>query len=324
MTDSASSDSTVSPNSHSRTLRIATRASRLALWQAEHIADRLRQADPGRKVELVHISTTGDRDQAGSLRSFGGMGVFTREVQKALLDGRADIAVHSLKDLPTEQAAGLILGAVPERGPLFDALVLPLKSDLSADLTALPSQARVGTGSLRRQAQLLHVRPDVQLLEVRGNVETRLRKLDEGEYDALVLAAAGLTRLGLASRISRELSPPLMYPAGGQGALGFVCRVDDAETRTVLSRLNHQDTYFRVVAERSLLAELRAGCHAPVGTLTRIEGGTLHLEAVVLSPNGETRLHAESSRPATDAVVLGREVATDLHHHGAATIIHPK
>src|SRR5262249_40933420 len=148
--------------------------------------DRLRQADPERAVELVRISTTGDRDQAGSLRSFGGMGIFTHEVQKALLDGRADIAVHSLKDLPTEQATGLMLASVPERGPLVDALVLPIKFTGPAELTALPPQARIGTGSLRRQAQLLHVRPDLQLLEVRGNVETRLRKLDEGEYDALV------------------------------------------------------------------------------------------------------------------------------------------
>ena len=280
--------------------------------------------EPGRTVELVHISTTGDRDQAGSLRSFGGMGVFTREVQKALLDGRADIAVHSLKDLPTEQAAGLILAAVPERGPLVDALVLPLNSTLPPELSALPQQARVGTGSLRRQAQLLHVRPDLQLLEVRGNVETRLRKLDEGEYDALVLATAGLTRLGLGSRISRELGPPLMYPAVGQGALGLECRADDTETLKVLSRLNDPATFQRVVAERTLLAELRAGCHAPVGSLTWIDGPTLHLEGIVLSSNGQTRLHAESALPLADAIPLGRQVAADLLAQGADALMHPK
>ena len=302
-------------------LRIATRASRLALWQAEYVAALLSEKIPGCRVELIHISTTGDRDQSESLRSFGGMGVFTREVQKALLDGRADIAVHSLKDLPTESAAGLVLGAVPERGPLVDALVLPAKHSGPSSLETLPRQARVGTGSLRRQSQLLHVRPDLQLLEVRGNVETRLRKLDEGEYDALVLAAAGLTRLGLQGRISRELAPPLMYPAVGQGALGLECRSDDASTQTGLAQLNDFVTHQRVLAERSLLAELRAGCHAPVGALTRVEGSRLFLEGVVLSPNGETRLHSQADLPITEPVKLGKIVAEDLLRRGADAVI---
>lgn len=302
-------------------LRIATRSSRLALWQADHVSDLIRNAFPECHVELIHISTTGDRDQTESLRSFGGMGVFTREVQKALLDGRADIAVHSLKDLPTEPTEGLILGAVPERGPNFDALVLPTGHSGPATLQALPPNARVGTGSLRRQSQLLHLRTDLQLSEVRGNVETRLRKLDDGEYDGLVLAVAGLRRLGLQARISCELSPPVMYPAVGQGALGLECRSDDPSTRNVLARLNDPQTDCRVQAERSLLAALRAGCHAPVGALTQVEGSNLSLEGVVLSARGETLLRATAKLPLADSVKLGKLVANELLKQGAESVI---
>lgn len=309
------------PTSQKPLIRIATRASNLALWQANHVADLQRAAVPHITVEIVHVTTTGDTDQIEPLRSFGGMGVFTREVQKAVLDGRADIAVHSLKDLPTETAVGLSLAAVPERADTADALVLPKASNLAADMKALPPHARLGTGSLRRQAQLLYLRPDFQLLEVRGNVETRLRKLDEGQYDALILAAAGLTRLGLADRISATLGPPAMFPAVGQGALGIECRADDELTCQSLAILDHAPTRARVTAERALLAHLRAGCHAPVGVHTELNdaGDTLTLEAVVLSPDGKQRLHAKAS--ATAPADLGIHVADLLLRQGAAALI---
>lgn len=308
-------------------LRIATRASALALWQARYIAGRLQQLDPSRPVELVQISTSGDRNQTDPLSQFGGVGVFTREVQRALLDGRADIAVHSLKDLPTEPVDGLTLAAVPERAPTHDALVLPVSasvgtaSDAGELIVALPPKARVGTGSLRRRAQLLHRRPDLALEEVRGNVDTRLRKLDEGQYDALVLAEAGLTRLGLAGRISARMMPPLMFPAVGQGALGLECRTDDAVTRAALAPLSDSATHNSVLAERALLASLRAGCHAPLGVAVRANGNSLHLEAVVLSPDGVERITAICEGSASSPVDAGEALAEKLRSLGADALI---
>ena len=316
-------------------IRIATRASRLALWQAEHVRELLKFAAPDRVVEIVPLSTIGDRDKIEPLTQLGGgsgVGVFTREIQAALLDGRADVAVHSLKDLPTEVVAGLKLAAVPPRGAMFDALVLPLKNEPGAKdsgfrlsaLSRLPDGARVGSGSPRRRAQLLHQRPDLQFVEARGNVETRLRKLDEGQFEALVLAEAGLTRLELAGRISARLQPPLMLPAVGQGALGIECRSDDEVTREVLARLTDQPTLFAVLAERTVLSTLRAGCHAPLGVWTRPEGASLRLTAVVLSLDGVQRF--ESARFAAiasdaDAIALGRAVAEDLQAQGAAALL---
>jgi hydroxymethylbilane synthase len=304
-----------------RPIRIATRASRLALWQANHVAERLRLNAPDRVVEIVQVSTAGDRDQTERLSAFGGLGVFTREVQKAVLDGTADLAVHSLKDLPTESAAGLVLAAVPEREETADALVLSQSSMPVADLAALPRGARLGTGSLRRQAQLLHLRPDFQIFNVRGNVETRLKKLDDGDFDALILAVAGLKRLGHAGRISCELSPPLMYPAVGQGALGIECRLDDSATISLLVKLDDPTARSRVTAERALLGHLRAGCHAPVGAATRIEGVQLVLEAVVCSPDGKQRVFAEGRGLAVNAAPLGDDVAERLLHQGADRLI---
>lgn len=308
-------------------LRIATRASALALWQARYIAGRLQQLDPDRPVELVQISTSGDRNQTDPLSQFGGVGVFTREVQRALLDGRADIAVHSLKDLPTDVVEGLTLAAVPERAPTHDTLVLPANvnhgpsADAASLIASLPPKARVGTGSLRRRAQLLHRRPDLALEEVRGNVDTRLRKLDEGQYDALVLAEAGLTRLGLAGRISVRMTPPLMYPAVGQGALGLECRTDDAVTRAALAPLSDTATYTSVLAERALLAALRAGCHAPLGVAVAPQGESLHLEAVVLSPDGVQRIVAAHEGKADQAVAAGQALAEKLRSLGADVLI---
>lgn len=303
------------------TIRIATRASNLALWQAHHISDLIRSASPETTVELIQISTTGDRDQTERLRDLGSFGVFTREVQLALLDGRADVAVHSLKDLPTDHVEGLVLGATPARGLTADALVMPANHAGDADLKLLPPAARVGTGSPRRQAQLRYLRPDLQLSEVRGNVETRLRKLDEGQYDALVLAAAGLTRLGLAHRISCELPAPTIYPAVGQGAIGVECRATDDLARRVLALITDPPTLAAVTAERSLLAALRAGCHAPLGVSTQVDGDLLHLEAVVLPQDGSDRWIACASGTSCDAVFLGQVVARRLLIQGAGRVL---
>ncbi|MBS0264412.1 MAG: hydroxymethylbilane synthase [Planctomycetes bacterium] len=301
------------------TIRLASRSSRLALWQAEHVADRLREAAPEVAVEIVHVTTVGDRDQTGALRSFGGLGVFTREVQRAVLEGEADLAVHSLKDLPTESVPGLCLGAVPEREETADVLLLPNMAARLESLDQLAQGVRLGTGSLRRQAQLRHIRPDLQVGEVRGNVETRIRKLDEGEYDAIVLALAGLKRLGLSDRVSLVLGPPQMFAAVGQGALGIECRQDDVELLEVLQLLNDPPTRQRITAERTLLARLRAGCHAPVGVATEVVGSDVSLEAVVLDPSGAERLVAKSQ--GSDPEVLGAQVAEQLLTLGADRLI---
>lgn len=303
----------------SRTLRIASRASQLAMWQARHVSDLIRAAEPGIVVEIVEISTTGDRDRFSALSQMGGQGVFTREVQAAVLDGRADLAVHSLKDLPTVPTAGLHLAGVPERAPRFDALVLP-HSQIGT-LDDLPQGAKVGTGSLRRRAQLLHSRPDLRLEEVRGNVETRLRKVDDGEYDAILLAEAGLRRLGMSGRISAVLAPPLLYPAVGQAALGLECRVDDEFTSEILGRLTDRSAHSEVLAERACLRELKAGCHAPVGTLTHCEGDRLTLEGVVLSRDGQERISAQATSTMKTAEALGRSVAQLLIAQGAVRLM---
>lgn len=301
-------------------LRIATRASPLALWQAEYVAGLLRPVAAGRSVELVHVTTSGDQDRLQPLASFGGQGAFTREVQVAVLDRRADLAVHSLKDLPTESAPGLVLAGVPERAPRFDILVLPRGTSL-ASLSALGCGARVGTGSLRRRAQLLHARRDLVMCDIRGNVETRIRKLDEGDYDAIVLAEAGLRRLDLGDRIGVTLQPPLMFPAVGQAAIGIECRAGDHATISLLQQISEPVALSEVTAERACLRVLRAGCHAPVGVWARIEKDQLHVEGVVLSPDGRERLFAAAVGGVAESQVLGRGLAAQLLDHGAARLI---
>jgi len=287
------------------------------LWQARHIADLLRQQHPHLTVDLVEVSTTGDRVLSQPLRDFGGLGVFTREVQLAVLDGRADLAVHSLKDLPTEPHPELTLAAIPERGLTADALVLP--ASVTADEATFPVAigARVATGSPRRQAQLRYHRPDLQLLEVRGNVQTRLDKLDSGEFDAMILACAGLDRLGLGHRITRPLVAPFMYHAVGQGAIGIECRRGDDNTAGLLEPLNHSTTRVAAIAERTLLAQLRAGCHAPVGVLSQVHGDQLRLEAVVLTLDGRTRWTAASTGSLTTPEAVGHTAAELLIQQGA-------
>lgn len=305
------------------TIRIATRASQLALWQAHHTAKLLSAASPGLTVEIVHVTTTGDRVQTEALSQFGGMGVFTREVQLAVIDGRADLAVHSLKDLPTEVTPGLLLGAVLQREVRFDALILPASSPGKiTSLAQLPAGSRIGTGSLRRQAQLRHQKPDWQIEEIRGNVDTRLRKLDQGDYDAIILAAAGLIRLGLSERIGLRLEPPLMYPAVGQGAIGIECRSEDVRVQSLLKTISDATTRSEVLAERSLLATLRAGCHAPLGVLTQQVETELKLDAVVLSPDGRQKWSACESLPIDSASLLGQRVAQQLLDAGAGEVLH--
>lgn len=298
----------------SRPLRIGTRSSPLARWQAEHIAGRLR--DLGNEVEIVFITTQGDV-RSGPLGQIGGQGLFTKEIQRALLAEEVDIAVHSLKDLPTEPVEGLTLGAVPERESPGDVLV----SKKFNDFESLPAGARVGTGSLRRRTQLLHTRPDLVIEDIRGNVDTRLRKLDDGEFDAIVLAQAGLTRLGLASRITQVLPRELMLPAVGQGALGIEIRDIDERAQNAVRPLDDADTRAAVVAERALLAELRGGCLAPVGAWGRKDGDELLLDAVVLSNDGKVRLHAEGASSPADASSLGRRVAQILRQQGSDDLI---
>ncbi|TWT63147.1 hydroxymethylbilane synthase [Rubinisphaera italica] len=314
-------------------IRIATRASQLALWQAHHVSHLLRIGQDDLEVQLVDVTTTGDVDQTQPLSQLGGTGVFTREVQRAVLDGRADIAVHSLKDLPTEiLEPELTLAAVPAREQKWDAIVLPTNSEIVIDPEApfanFPEQARIGTGSLRRQAQLLRLRKDFQLGEIRGNLNTRLKKLDSGEYDAIILATAGLIRLDWEERLSCALQPPHMYPAVGQGALGLECRRDNEDVIELLTHLNDPETVLATLAERAMLATLRAGCHAPVGVDCRLDSDRMELllTGVVLSKDGRELIEAEAGLPLSadieeehkeGAVNLGKSVAQQLLDQGA-------
>lgn len=304
-----------------RTFRIATRSSDLALWQANHVAELLRAACPEREVEVIHVSTIGDRDRQAALHQMGGQGVFTREVQRVVLDNHADLAVHSLKDLPTETVAGLVLAGVPERANVFDALLLPQDRDPQLTWETLPAGSRIGTGSLRRQAQLLHARNDVELVPIRGNVPTRVQKLDDGEFDGVILAVAGLDRLGLADRITEILEPPLMFPAVGQGALGLECREDDEELREVLQQISDPRAFAAVRAERIVLADLRAGCHAPVGTWTQFLDDSMQLDAVVLTADGRKKIHTTVTGSPDNPIELGREVAAKLLDDGAQALM---
>jgi hydroxymethylbilane synthase len=295
-------------------LRLGTRASALAQRQADWIAQCLRAA--GVEVEMVLLRTEGDRRQ-DALAAFAGQGVFTREIQRALLDGRIDLAVHSLKDLPTEQPPDLTLGAVPERLSCNDVLI----TEKADGLKKLPPGSRIGTGSLRRRAQLLHVRPDLQMADIRGNIDTRLQKLRQGQFDALVLAEAGLIRLGLTGQITERLPPETFLPAAGQGALAVEIRNNDSQTRQAVAPLDHPPTRAAVLAERATLAALNGGCLAPVAAWGRMENDQLRLTARVLTPDGREILEADHVAPPSEAVELGRRAAETLLNQGAAEII---
>ncbi len=272
----------------------------------------------GTQCQLVTISTRGDQQPTSPIESIGTGGVFAKELQKALLDGRIDVAVHSLKDLPTEEVRGLALACVPERESPHDVLI----SRDGKRFSELPKGARVATGSLRRRSQLLHARPELQMVDVRGNVDTRLRKLHEGQFDALILAEAGLKRLGLTEQIAEVFSPEVMLPAIGQGALGIETRSGDHATREAVAQLDDLASHQGVSAERTLLATLRGGCLAPIGAWGRVEDdGRLHLSACVLSTDGKRRLAAELLGNAADAMQIGRQVAEQLIADGAAKLI---
>ncbi len=298
-------------------IRIGTRGSKLALWQANHVAARLRPLAGPRPVELVIIATAGDQVRDVPLAQIGGEGVFTKEIQRALLQGDVDVAVHSLKDLPTEPVAGLLLAAVPERGPTGDVFI----SEKHRRFDDLPPGAVLATSSLRRRAQALFRRPDLKLIDIRGNVETRLRKLHDEGLDATILAEAGLVRLGLEAARTEILDPVWMLPAVGQGALGLECRTDDRPTRDALEPLNHRPTRCAVLAERALLRTLGGGCQVPLGTVSRVEGQTLFLRGAVVRPDGTERIEAEGSGPADDPEVVGRGVAEKLLAGGAGRLL---
>jgi hydroxymethylbilane synthase len=300
-----------------RTFRIGTRGSKLARWQSDWVAARLREA--GAAAEIVEITTSGDVQQLGPVEAIGAQGVFTKEIQAALLAGDVDLTVHSLKDLPTEQVAGLVIAAIPARENPADALVTAAGN---GTLAGLQTGARVGTGSVRRRSQLLALRPDLVMLDIRGNVDTRLRKLDEGQYDAIVLAAAGLCRLGWADRICELLAPPRVLPAPGQGALAIECRADDAEALGASAGLDDAATRAGVSAERSLLAELHGGCSAPVAAWGRVVGAELQLDGLVAELQGLAVLRASGKAGAGEpAEELGRRVAGKLLAQGAAALV---
>ncbi len=299
-----------------RPLRIGSRGSVLARWQAEAIRERLTRLT-GVPAEIVFIKTSGDRFQQVQINQIGLKGVFIKELEDALLEGRVDLAVHSMKDVPTQIPAGLALPAICEREDVRDSLVAASR----AKLAQLSTGARVGTSSLRRQAQLRHHRPDLDLRELRGNVDTRLRKLERGDYDAIVLAKAGLDRLGWSDRITEVIPTEVCLPAVGQGALGIESRADDPEVPDLLRQLDHRETRAAVTSERALLAELEGGCQVPMGAWARVEHSELVLEACVLSVDGADYIRKRVAGSPLEPEALGRALARSLVAAGADRIL---
>ena len=300
-----------------RTLRIATRSSALALWQAEFIKSELERLNDNVAVELVKIKTQGDKILDVPLAKIGGKGLFVKELEEAMLDGRADLAVHSMKDVPMEFPEGLGLVAICEREDPTDAFV----SNRYENIEALPEGAIVGTASLRREAQLRAYRPDLQIRVLRGNVNTRLAKLDAGEFDAIVLASSGLKRLGFHDRIRYSLPDTISLPAVGQGALGIECRLDDSELLAMLDQLNHADSADRVKAERALNRRLEGGCQVPIAAYALLEDDTLWLRGLVGAVDGTTIYRVEGRAPRQEGERLGRELAEQLLAQGADKVL---
>jgi hydroxymethylbilane synthase len=299
-------------------LRIATRKSPLAMWQAEHVQQVLESAHAGLRVELVGLKTKGDKILDSPLAKIGGKGLFVKELENAMLSGEADIAVHSMKDVPMEFPQGLTLGIIAEREDPRDAFV----SNRYTSLDDLPQGSRVGTSSLRRQCQLQALRPDLKILFLRGNVNTRLAKLDADEYDAIILASAGLLRLKFDSRIASYLEPEVSLPAGGQGAIGIELRSDAADIQALIEVLHHQPTADCVLAERAMNRRLNGGCQVPIGGFAVLEGADqLWLRGLVGSPDGQQMLRAEIRGHRGDAEALGIQVAEDLLAQGADQIL---
>ncbi len=300
-----------------KTLKIATRQSPLALWQAEHIRARLQELHPDLTVELVKFVTQGDKILDTPLAKIGGKGLFVKELEAALLDGRADLAVHSMKDVPMALPEGLTLAVICEREDPLDAFV----SNQFEKFADLPQGARVGTSSLRRKSQILKQRPDLQIIDLRGNVGTRLGKLDDGQYDAIILASAGLKRLGLENRIRHTIEPNVSLPAVGQGALGLECRADDQDVLALIQALLHIETDVCVRAERAFNAYLEGGCQVPIAGYATLQDGKIHIEGRVGSPDGQTLLRAEMTDEAHNAQQLGENLARNLLEQGAGDLL---
>lgn len=298
-----------------KSLRIGTRGSALARWQAEFVRAGL--ARHGVAAEPVIIRTSGDRDRQTSLRVIGGKGVFTKELEDALLEERIDLAVHSMKDMPTVVPAGLEIAAICEREDVRDALI----SRGGLKLDQLRSGARIGTSSLRRQAQLRHYRGDLEMVDMRGNVDTRLAKLEQGDYDAIVLAKAGLDRLGRAGQISEVVPPEICLPAAGQGAIGIETRKRDEEIAAAVRKLNHRTSQVAVESERAVLASLEGGCQVPIGVWARMESGALRIDACVLSADGKESIRESRTGACENAAEVGRSVAAALLGRGADRLL---
>jgi len=299
-------------------LTIATRGSELALWQAHHVRDRLQAASPGLRVELLVLKTQGDKILDVPLAKIGGKALFVKEIEQALLDRRADVAVHSMKDVPAQLAPGLHMAAISEREDPRDAFL----SRAGVTLADLPAGSVVGTSSMRRQCQILHYRPDVEIAMLRGNVPTRLRKLDDGDFDAIVLAAAGLKRLGFGERITQVLEPTLSLPAVGQGALGIETRADDPDVSALVHRaLNHERDAHRVIAERAFLDRLEGGCQTPLAAHADYEGGELRISALIGRPDGSELIRGERQGAPGNAAAMGIELADELLGRGGAGIL---
>ena len=300
-----------------RHLVIATRESPLAMVQAKFVQSRLEALHPGLSVSLLPLTTQGDRRQEVALRQIGGKGLFVKELEEALLDGRADLAVHSMKDMPMTLPEGLALPVMCQREEVRDVFV----SNTYASLMHLPPAAKVGTASLRRQTQLLALRSDLIMHDLRGNVQTRLRRLDEGDFDAIILAGAGLIRMGLAARITAYLSTHDSLPAAGQGALGLECRADDKATLALIQPLNHERTFQAVSAERAVCLVLQGGCQVPIAAYATVHHDRLHCEARVMNAKGTRVLKAELSGAADQADSIGSRVGEVLLQQGAADIL---
>ncbi|UIZ57854.1 hydroxymethylbilane synthase [Acinetobacter sp. SCLZS86] len=300
-----------------KTLKIATRQSPLALWQAEHIRARLEAMHADLTVELVTFVTQGDKILDTPLAKIGGKGLFVKELEAALMDGRADLAVHSMKDVPMALPEGLSLAVICEREDPFDAFV----SNHYASFTDLPQGAKVGTSSLRRKCQILKARPDLEIIDLRGNVGTRLSKLDDGQYDAIILASAGLKRLGLAERIRQTIQPDVSLPAVGQGALGLECRSQDQAVLDLILPLMHAETNVCVRAERAFNAYLEGGCQVPIAGYATLQNGQLQIEGRVGSVDGRTILKAVQHGAPEQAEMLGEELAKALLAQGAGELL---
>jgi len=302
---------------------IGTRASKLALWQAEWVKSELLRLDPGLKVELNKIKTTGDKILDVPLAQVGGKGLFVKEIEEALLSAEADLAVHSMKDVPTEFPEGLHLPVICKREDPRDAFITPIENSKFKiqNFASLPEGASIGTSSLRRSCQLLSRRPDLKIMQLRGNLDTRLRKLDEGQFDAIILAAAGVRRLGWSDRITEFIPVDVSLPAIGQGAIGIECRISDKFINKLISQLNHAETSVCVRAERACLKKLEGGCQVPIAAFARIEGKNIVIDGLVGSVSGDEIIRAHGEGSIGDPESLGSTLGDELLSKGAKKIL---